>query len=360
LPPLTETFAAGALAALVILVVVPQRDGSNGSFLLRVGIICFYGPVLISLAREGYSDQFIQAAKYAVFPAIVLAVTEATHHQNLMSLAKVVLVSGTFAVGTNFALGLVGFGAFGQYGAGEIVGLAGEHDLALLAGCVTASCLAATGSMKWSPAIALSAIATVATGVRSTLPGLALVAVARMVAAGARIRTIVLVALAVIAVFASGAAAVVEERFRAGEASGEFQSFSALGSGRGEIYSAAIDSWRASSAIDWFFGMGLRSIPELQEEKLGYAFVGHSDLIEVGVQLGLIALIGLILIWAVLIVRARSKAPLLVLASFALFNGALEYSAPLVVAILLTAHAGSVLKPMSRAPSLNTSLSRAT
>jgi hypothetical protein len=337
LPRLTETVAAAAVAAFVILVAIPKSDGSSRSFFLRVGIVCFYGPVLLSLAREGDNDQFIQAAKYAVFPAIVIAVTEATNYRGVMSVAKICLFSGIAAVGTNLALGVAGFTGFSTYGAGEIVGLAGAHDLALLAGCVTAASLAASSSLKWSPAVAIGAVATVATGVRSVLPGLALLGLAKMVAAGARIRTIALVGLAVAAVFVSGAASVVMARFRAGESGGEFQSFSALGSGRGEIYSTAVDSWRASSPIDWFLGMGLRAIPRLEEEKLGAPLVGHSDIVEVGVQLGIIGLIGLILIWWVLFARARSKAPLLVLVSFAVFNGALEYAAPLVVAVLLTA-----------------------
>ena len=242
LPRLTETLAAATLAGLVYLVAVPQVR-TRHSFLLRLGIVCFYGPVLLSLARQGDSDQFIQAAKYAVFPTIVLAVTEATNDRGLASLASFAFVSGIVAVGTNLALGLAGVSAFSSYGAGEIVGLAGAHDLSLLAGCLTAASLAATASLKWWPATAIGAIATVATGVRSTLPGLAAVAFARMVAAGARIRTIVLVSLAVAAVFLSGAAAVVEARYRAGESMGEFESFNALGSGRGEIYSTAVVSW---------------------------------------------------------------------------------------------------------------------
>ena len=47
-------------------------------------------------------------------------------------------------------------------------------------------------------------------------------------------------------------------------------------------------------------------------------------------------MLGLILIWWTLIARARSKLPLLVLLPFSLFNGALEYGAPLVVTLLLT------------------------
>jgi hypothetical protein len=336
LPRLTETFAAGALTAVVILIVVPRSDGSERALLLRIGIVCFYAPVLLSLGQEGSGEQFIQAAKYLVFPAIVLAVTEATRYQSLMSLRTAVLWSGLAAVAVNLLLGVTGSYA-GQYGAGEIVGLGGAHDVAMLAGCLTAAFLAASDSLKWSPAVAVAAIATVATGIRSALPGLAVLAIARMFIAGARIRTIVLVALALVGVFASGAADVVEARFKGGESRGEFESFSALGSGRGEIYATAVESWRDASPIRWFIGTGLRSIPRFEKEELGAAFVGHSDVVEVGVQLGIVGLIGLIMIWWVLIASARSKAPLVVLASFALFNGALEYSGALVIAVLLTA-----------------------
>jgi O-Antigen ligase len=339
-PRLTETFAAGALTAVVILIVVPRSDGSERALLLRVGIVCFYAPVLLSLGQEGSGEQFIQAAKYAVFPAIVLAVTEATHYKSLMSLRTAVLWSGLAAVAVNLLLGVTGSYA-GRYGAGEIVGLGGAHDVALLAGCLTAAFLVESRSLKWSPAVAVAAIGTVATGVRSALPGLAVLAIARMFIAGARIRTIVLVALALVAVFASGAAGVVEARFKSGESRGEFESFSELGSGRGEIYATAVESWRDASPVHWLIGTGLRSIPRFEKEKLGAPLVGHSDVIEVGVQLGIVGIVGLIMIWWVLIASARSKAPLVVLASFALFNGALEYSGALVIAVLLTAGGGN-------------------
>jgi O-Antigen ligase len=346
LPRLTETFAAGALTAVVFLVVVPRSDGSNRALLLRVGIVCFYAPVLLSLGQEGSGEQFIQAAKYAVFPAIVLAVTEATRLRSLSALRTAVLWSGIAAVGVNLVLGVAGFNA-GRYGAGEIVGLGGAHDVALLAGCLTAAFLAENRSLKWSPAVAIGAIATVATGVRSALPGLAVLAIARMIVAGARIRTMVLVALAVVAVFASGAADVIEARYKSGESRGEFESFSALGSGRGEIYATAVDSWRDASPVHWVIGTGLRSIPQFEKEKLGTTLVGHSDVVEVGVQLGIVGLIGLIMIWWVLIASARSKAPLLVLASFAVFNGALEYTGALVIAVLLTAGDGKHHDPVA-------------
>jgi hypothetical protein len=51
--------------------------------------------------------------------------------------------------------------------AGDIQGLGGEHDVSLLAGAVTATRFGITAFGRWAP---VSAIGTIATGVRSTLP----------------------------------------------------------------------------------------------------------------------------------------------------------------------------------------------
>jgi O-Antigen ligase len=333
LPRLTETLGAAATVGATILVASPRSDGSAASSWLRIGLFCFFGTVVIG--QHFASDQLIEASKYLVLPAMVFAVTEATNHDVLKSLRKVALWSGTAAVGTNLALGLLGV-ARGTRSSGEILGYSGEHDLALLAGCIAAAGIVAVSSLRAATPVAIGAAATIATGVRSVLPGLALLVVSRLISSGARLRTIVLVGLSVVAVFASGATHVLEARFHYAERQGEFRSLNSLGSGRGEVYGTAVHSWASASPIHWFVGTGLRSIPKVEQEKLGAPLVGHSDLVQVGVELGLIGLLGFLLIWAVLIARARSKAPLLVLGAFSLFNGALEYGAPAVVALLLT------------------------
>jgi hypothetical protein len=91
-----------------------------------------------------------------------------------------------------------------------------------------------------------------------------------------------------------------------------------------------------SSPVDWALGTGLRSVEVLEQRATGNSVVAQSDVVQVGVESGLIGLLGLILIWWTLIARARSKLPLLVLLPFALFNGSLEYGAPVVVTLLLT------------------------
>jgi O-Antigen ligase len=333
LPRLTLTVAAGATAIVVREVARPRSDGSKEALLLRVGTILFLVPLVASLGRGGGMSE---AAKYAVFPLIVMTVSEATNLRDLYRLRSVALWSGAAAVGVNLLLGLTGVANTRYYGSGEILGLGSEHILALLAGSVTAAALASSLSLRWAPVVGVGAIATVATGVRSALPGLALAALVRMVSGRVRFRMIVLVALAVVAVFASGAAHVVEARFHRGETFGEFRSLNAAGSGRGSIYSIAIHAWAHSSPFNWAFGTGLGSILRFSQEKLGSGFVGHSDVVGVGVELGIVGLIGWLLIWRVLIARASSRLPLLVLGSFAIFNGILEYVGPVVIGLVLT------------------------
>jgi hypothetical protein len=336
LPRLTLTLAAGATAVLVMLVAMPRSDGSKESSLLRVGMFLFFAPIFVSLGA-GMGAGLSQAAKYIVFPLMVMSVIEGTNRRGLWQLGVVAFWSSVAAITVNLFLGLAGVANVGYYGSGEILGLGSEHVLALLAGSATAASLATGLSLTWAPVVAVGAIATVATGVRSALPGLALAGIARMVIGRVRFRIIVLVAVAVVGIFVSGAANVVEARFHRAESRGEYQSFSSFGSGRGSIYSAAIDGWKASPPPEWVIGTGLRSIQRFELERLGDTFVGHSDIIEVGVQLGVIGLIGLILIWRVLIQRAPSRLPLFLLGSFALFNGVLEYSGPVVIGLLLTA-----------------------
>jgi hypothetical protein len=332
-PKLTETFTAGVTVAVLLVVAAPRDDGSRAAARLRVGMILFYVPVIIGLARTPGSAQFIEAAKYIVFPFTVLAVTAGTNRAALRQLSKVAFVSGAIAITVNLFLGASGLN-HSYYQAGDIQGLAGEHDLALLAGAVTAASLGM--GIRWAPVSVFGTIATIATGVRSTLPGLVLIVLARMSRAGARARSLIVVAVAVTAVLVSGIANVVVQRYVHAQQSGQFSSFAALGSGRGELYTAAIHGWWVSSPSNWMIGTGLRSIEVIEQRATGSSSVSQSDVIQVGVEIGVIGLIGLILIWSTLISRARSRLPLLVLLPFSLFNGALEYGAPLVITLLLT------------------------
>jgi hypothetical protein len=339
-PKLAETFTAGAAVVALLVVAAPRLDCSIASRRLRWGMVLFYAPVLIGLARAPGSAQFIEAAKYFIFPFTVLAVTEATNRPALARLGRAALISGAIAVVTNLLLGVAGLN-HSYYKAGDIQGLGGQHDLALLAGAVTAAALSMRTTVTWVGTSVIGTIATVATGVRSTLPGLFLVVLVRMLGRGVRLRNILLVCVLVGAVAASGVVDVFAARFAYQQRTGQFSSFASLGSGRGGIWTTAIHGWWTASPVDWVIGTGLRSVNSIERRATGNTAVGQSDVIQAGVELGLLGLAGLILIWWTLIARARSKLPLLVLLPFSLFNGALEYGAPLVVTLLLTLTAES-------------------
>jgi len=334
-PKLTETFAAGTLVVVLLVVAAPERGQSRASARLRLGMLLFYIPVLIGLVRDPGSAQLIETAKYFVFPFTVLVVTEGTNLPALRQLSRMAFVSGIIAVTFNLLVGLADQG-HSYYAAGDIQGFAGEHDVALLAGAVTAASLGMPTRLKWAGVSAVGAIATIATGVRSTLPGLVLALLAKMLRAGARTRSILAVAVVAGAVLVSGVGDVLVHRFHQDQALGQYSSFDALGSGRGGIYTTAIHGWWVSSPVDWAIGTGLRSVEAIEQRATGSSDTAQSDVIQVGVESGLIGLLGLILIWWTLIARARSKLPLLVLLPFAVFNGSLEYGAPIVVTLLLT------------------------
>lgn len=334
-PKLAETFTAGATVVALLVVAAPRLECSGASRRLRWGMVLFYVPVLIGLARTPGSAQFIEAAKYFVFPFTVLAVTATTNRPGLVRLGRAALISGSIAVTVNLLLGMAGLN-HSYYQTGDIDGLGGEHDLALLTGAVTAAGLGRAARARWAPVAAIGATATIATGVRSALPGLLLGVLVRMFKAGARLRSLVAVALAAGTVLVTGVSNVLVERFAHSAQAGEFSSFASFGSGRGSIYATAIHAWWVSSPLNWLIGTGLRSIETFELHALGRSFVGHSDVVQVGVETGLMALAGLILIWWALIARAESRWPLLVLLPFSVFNGILEYGAPLVVALLFT------------------------
>jgi hypothetical protein len=233
-PKLTETFTAGTLVAVLLVVAAPRRDGTRASARLRFGMILFYVPVIVGLARAPRGAQFIEAAKYLVFPLMVLVVTEGTNRSALAKLAKVVFVSGLIAVAFNLMIGVAGLGS-SYYASGDIQGFAGEHDFALLAGAVTAASLGMGTTPRWTALSAMGAVATIATGVRSALPGLVLVVLAKMTSARARLRTVGAVLVVAVVVLASGVGNVIVERFNHDQSLGQYSSFAALGSGRGEI-----------------------------------------------------------------------------------------------------------------------------
>jgi O-antigen ligase len=223
------------------------------------------------------------------------------------------------------------------YDAGEKLGLAadGPHALALLATIVAAAGLTVRRTELQIALFALGLVPALLTGVRSALLAIAVILVVYLVQSRVRMRAVVvLVAIAAIAVV-SGAADVVTARFAS--ESGDFSTFSSAGSGRGLIWTVAIEGWQAAGPFAWVFGAGLRSVVGFEVAALASGFVGHSDVIEVLVQLGIVGFVSWLALWVGLLRAGLAPIVLLPILVFGIVNGTLEYVAAITLGLCLAA-----------------------
>lgn len=333
-------------AVIVLLVAVSPLTFRRPAIL---GAAAVFGSVVIAHAIYATNpEQFIQAAKYAVFPAMSLAVLSGRASELLPGARTMLLASGMAALFVHLAIVTAGLGSVGTYyDVGEKLGYAGAipHEMALLAVIVAAAGLVTAERV---PAkimfFAVGAVPAVLTGVRSALLAIVLILLTYAVQTGFSPRTLAVLAGIVLMAFASGATQTVTGRF-SGE-TGELSSVSSVGSGRGSIYEVALDGWSASGPAGWVFGAGMRSVAIFSLEQLGVALVGHSDLIDVGVQLGLVGLVAWLLIWAMLFSGHLRVMVLLPIAAYAAVNGSIEYVGPLTVGLALAA---ACVEPSRRA-----------
>ncbi len=345
LPKAVGTTTAALAAGALLFLVAPL---SYRSLLLPVSSAVFIAVVLLHAVYIVDGEQAIQAAKYAVFPAIVLAVTTERAREVLPPLKTPVLASCLAAMVFHLGVIAAGAGASGTYyGAGEKLGFAAEgpHALALMSMIVAAAGLTVRRTWMQIGFFALGAIPVALTGVRSALLGLVVILVIYLVQSPNRHRALlVLGAFGAVALAAGGLDVLMN---RLSEHPEEFSSFSTAGSGRGEIWEIAFDGWNAAGPVAWAFGAGLRSTVEFELAALGSALVGHSDIVEVLVQLGVVGFVAWLGLWAGLL---RSHLRVIVLwpiLAFAIVNGSLEYVAPLTAGIFL---AGVCMTPREEAP----------
>jgi hypothetical protein len=348
-PRLTATLvAAAAVGALLVLTSTGERV--TYPVALQLGLILLFVPIALSLAGEGSGEQLVEVGKYVLFPAMAIVLARARPTPGTRTVVIGTLLSAAAALVVHLMLGLVGVGSIGTYyGSGELLVYANPHHLALLASCVAAGSIRAPFSINWRVAIfATAAVVTIATGVRSALAGLLILVLATVIWSRARKTALVLLIVAVGAVFWTGVQKVAESRYQTSQSIGEFNRFETVGSNRGQIWSTAVADWRASGPDGWFFGTGLRSIPKFEIKRLGQALVGHSDVVQVGVELGVIGLLGLLLIWISIVLTAAERLPLLTLGAFGALNGSLEYSGPIVVGLTLCLGIGAANRLRTR------------
>jgi hypothetical protein len=333
-PPLVKTFtSAGAVLAVLIAVSPVELTSSS----VKAGVFCWLSALLVAVVSASAGDQFTEAAKYLIFPAIAIGVTSKRASVTLSGSRGVLLKSGTLAVATHVVVILLGAGAVGaKYGVGERLGYASAsaHDLTLLSMIVaTAGLAGATRSSARLAYLCLGTIPAIASGVRSALIAVVLVLLLFLIKSRLNLRAIAIVAVAALVVLASGMFSVVENRYRQDRSRGEFATINAIGSGRGGIWDRSLHRWEHAGPTGWAWGTGLRSIA--RQELSGNE--GHSDVVQAGVELGLVGLVGWLLIWIGLL-RARLSGLVLVpIGVYAILNGTLEYVDSLVFGLALAA-----------------------
>ena len=335
LPHAVGTMTAAVAAGALLFYVAPLRFRSP---LAPLASAVFVAVVLAHAAYIVDGEQAIQACKYAVFPAMILAVTTERARELLPPLKTPVLASGLAAMVFHLGVIAAGAGASGTYyGAGEKLGFAAEgpHALALMSMIIAAAGLTVRKTWMQVTFFALGAVPVALTGVRSALLGLAVVLVIYVIQAPSRRRALLVLASIGAVALAAGGLDVLMNRLSAHPE--EFSSFSSAGSGRGEIWSIAYNAWAAAGPEAWLFGTGLRSTIEFELAALGSAIVGHSDIVEVMVQLGVVGFVAWVGLWVGLLRSHLRSIVLLPILAFAVVNGSLEYVAPLTAGIFLAA-----------------------
>jgi O-Antigen ligase len=336
MPSLLKTFTATASVVLMLWIASPLRFAKVWpAVLCAFFIVLMVGNVIF--ATE--STQYIMFAKYLIFPAAALAVLSDRGQQEMPKIRDAILASSLAAMVVQLLVVSAGLGQTGtKYGIGEKLGFGRDivHEMALTFVVVAAAGLVSARRM-WVQVLffALGAVPALLTGVRSALLALFVVMLIYIVRLGLNRRALVLV-LAIFAIaFASGAASVVQQRFAQGAETET--SIGSAGSDRGGIWLAATRPWWNSGPPEWLLGTGLRSVEEVELRTTGTIFVGHSDLIEVGVQLGLVALVLWGGIWVGLMRAPLEKIVLVPLIVYALVNGSIEYVAPIALGMAFAA-----------------------
>ncbi len=336
LPNQAGTIMASAGTALLVVLVWPLEFESR---LLPIAAFFFLAVTLGHLAQSGDREQYIQAAKYIDFATVALVTASISGRRLMPRLKLPVYGSCVAAMAVQLFIVVAGLGKIGTYyHAGERLGFTGDtgpHPLALMTMVIAAAGLCTSTSLRKGVLFAMAAVPAAFTGVRSALLGLLVALLTFIGKSDAKVRAaLVLIVIGAIAL-ATGALDPLTSRIA--DQGKEFSSFSSAGSGRGEIWTTALKGWEHGGPVAWVFGTGLRSIPHFELAELGIELIGHSDVIEVLVQFGVVGFVAWGAMWFGLL---RSPSNVIILGpilAFGVVNGSLEYVSSLTIGLLLAA-----------------------
>ncbi len=336
MPSLLKTFVATVAAAAMLWLAVPLRyQRYLGPVVAVLFIVVLFAHVLF--ATE--TDQYTQFAKFLVFPAICLAVLSERGQEELPKARNFLLASCLAAMVVHLGIVGAGLGQTGtKYEIGEKLGFGRGilHEMALTFVVIAAAGLVSSKRILLQASFfALGAVPALLTGVRSALLALLVVVLIFVVRSHLSRRSLATVLVILIAAMASGGIQIVQNRFN--QESKQETSLSSAGSGRGEIWKAAAEPWWNAGPPQWLFGTGLRSIEKQELRDLGKVFIGHSDLVEVGVQLGIVGFALWALLWFALLRSPLENILLVPLIVYSVVNGSIEYVAPTALGLAFAA-----------------------
>ena len=335
LPNQVGTLAASGGTVVLVSLVWPLEFKSR---LIPYSAFFFLAVTLGHLALAGDKEQYFQAAKYLDFAIVALATTSVRGREIMPRFKRPVYGSCVAAMIVQIGIIGAGLGAIGTYyGAGERLGFTGEgpHPLALMTMVIAAAGLCTSTNLRKGLLFAAGAVPSAFTGVRSALLGLFVALIAFLAKSDAKLRAVLVLAVIAAVAFATGALDVLTSRIA--EQGNEFSSFSSAGSGRGEIWTAALKGWEHAGPWAWVFGTGLRSIPAFELKEIGVELIGHSDVVEVLVQFGVVGFVAYLGIWLGLLRSPSSSIILVPVLAFGVVNGSLEYVSSLTIALVLAA-----------------------
>jgi O-antigen ligase len=336
MPSLLKTFVATAAAASMIWLAMPLR---YRSLLGPVTAVLFMVVLLANVLFANEANQYTQFAKFLIFPAICLAVLSERGQEELPKARNIILASCLAAMVVHLGIVSAGLGQTGtKYEIGEKLGFGRGiiHEMALTFVVIAAAGLASTRKILLQASFfALGAVPALLTGVRSALLALLIVVLIFVLRSRLDRRALATVLVILAAAIASGGVQIVENRFN--EEAKKETSLASAGSGRAEIWQAALTPWWNDGPPQWLFGTGLRSVEKQELHDLGKVFIGHSDLIEVGVQLGLVGLALWALLWYALLRSPLENIVLVPLIVYSFVNGSIEYVAPTALGLAFAA-----------------------
>jgi hypothetical protein len=344
LPPLLKTFTSAAAMLALCAYVRPLKSRNSW---LPWAVFVFLLATLYGVANSSGSTGLTVGAKYFVFPIMALAVTSTNARERLPRLLKPVLISSGLAMVAQLGIIVLGLGAIGTYySAGEHLGFDKLDPLELALMCVivaTGGLIAGRSARTKLLFLGLGLIPALETADRTAAVASALVILAFIASSGFRFSYLAAVAVVAAVIVGAGVLGAIESRVTSNLQTGQFSSFQTAGSGRGAIWTADLTHFIHSGASGIVFGTGIGSVENFTKLSLGTAFDAHSDVVEIGVQLGLVGFAAWIIIWLVLLSDAGlSRIVLIPIAVYALITGSIEATAPVTLGLFFAAAAPAV------------------